>query len=389
MNLQLSLIPDYKPTLISLPSRNELFLSEQLITYIGNKRSLLPFIADILRNISKDLGKATLSSLDLFSGSGSVARLLKLHSSYVIANDLEHYSFLINHCYLSNKASIDWIVLEQYHQETLAYIEEHLNGKAPYTNSWIRSSYAPCDEAAISKEDRCFYTVRNALFLDMARDYIHTLPSPYKELLLAPLLHEASVHVNTAGIFKGFYKNKAGIGQFGGEGKHALQRILGEITLELPLLSEKQTEYDIFQENANTLVDTLDQVDVAYLDPPYNQHPYGSNYFMLNAIAKNECPQEISLVSGIPVGWNRSNYNKQALAQDALFECVEKLKARYVIISYNSEGFISKEAFLAFLSQLGTVKVIEVDYNTFRGSRNLRNRGARVTEFLFVLKKGA
>jgi len=50
-------------------------------------------------------------------------------------------------------------------------------------------------------------------------------------------------------------------------------------------------------------------VDLIYLDPPYNQHPYGSNYFMLNLICTNERPHTLSKVSGIPGDWNKSQYN--------------------------------------------------------------------------------
>ena len=31
-------------------------------------------------------------------------------------------------------------------------------------------------------------------------------------------------------------------------------------------------------------------LDLAYFDPPYNQHPYGSNYFMLNLLVHYRRP---------------------------------------------------------------------------------------------------
>ncbi|MDR0684304.1 MAG: DNA adenine methylase [Spirochaetaceae bacterium] len=36
--------------------------------------------------------------------------------------------------------------------------------------------------------------------------------------------------------------------------------------------------------DSNKIINNIPEVDLAYLDPPYNQHPYGSNYFMLNLI---------------------------------------------------------------------------------------------------------
>ena len=56
------------------------FLSEQLITYIGNKRALLDFIGNGLDLVKKRLAKEKLKTCDLFSGSGIVSRFLKKHS---------------------------------------------------------------------------------------------------------------------------------------------------------------------------------------------------------------------------------------------------------------------------------------------------------------------
>ncbi len=57
------------------------------------------------------------------------------------------------------------------------------------------------------------------------------------------------------------------------------------------------------------------------------------------------------------------------------------------MISYNSEGFISQQRFLDALDSCGEVRVLETPYNTFRGSRNLRNRAIHVTEYLYLLQK--
>ena len=86
---------------------NEMFLTSQIITYIGNKRSLLGFIGDAVAIVKKNLKKEKLDVVDIFSGSGIVSRYMKQHSSKIIANDLEDYSYVLNKCYLSNKNDID------------------------------------------------------------------------------------------------------------------------------------------------------------------------------------------------------------------------------------------------------------------------------------------
>jgi adenine-specific DNA-methyltransferase len=129
------------------------------------------------------------------------------------------------------------------------------------------------------------------------------------------------------------------------------------------------------------------ETDIAYLDPPYNQHPYGSNYFMLNLILDYKYPETASKISGIPENWNRSDYNRENHALKALTELVENINSKYVIISFNSEGFISLEEMKTMLRKIGKVEVLETKYNTFRGCRNLNNREIHVKEYLYLLEK--
>lgn len=135
------------------------------------------------------------------------------------------------------------------------------------------------------------------------------------------------------------------------------------------------------------LVEHMPDVDLVYLDPPYNQHPYGSNYFMLNLLVSGEVPHRVSRVSGIPADWNRSRYNKRQEAAEALFSLVRACPASFVLVSYNSEGFIPYERFTQELSSVGKLSSFATEYNTFRGCRNLANRAQKVTEYLFLLEK--
>jgi adenine-specific DNA-methyltransferase len=241
----------------------------------------------------------------------------------------------------------------------------------------------------IQKGERVFYTNKNAKKIDNAMDYIHTkVEKDIQHFLLAPLLSEASIHANTSGVFKGFYKDSdSGKGQFGGNGKNALDRILGDIKLELPVASVFKPDAHMYNKDINDLINEIDHVDVAYFDPPYNQHPYGSNYFMLNIIAKNERPLEISKISGIPTNWNKSKYNKRKDAETFLDHLIDKTKASYIILSYNDEGIIPIDVIKDILGKYGSVTLIEKEYNAFRGSRNLKGRSNKVKELLFVLQK--
>jgi len=376
---------DYNQPLLfeEIKSENDLFLTEQLITYIGNKRGLLSFIGDGIEIVKQRLGKAKLSTFDVFSGSGIVARFLKQFSKTLYCNDLEKYSNVINKCYLTNKNEVNIVKVNKIYNELLYFINEQ-----PLREGFITKLYSPKDENNIKNGERVFYTRRNAKYIDTMRQLINGVDSAYQHFFLAPLLSEASIHANTSGVFKGFYKCKnTGVGKFGGSNSDALFRIKGDIKLQFPLFSNFECDSCIYQGDSNQIAGIVPEVDIAYLDPPYNQHPYGSNYFMLNLILDYNPPNEISNISGIPVNWNRSSFNKRPLAFQAFKELVEKLNAKYLLISFNSEGFITTELMLEILSKIGKVIVLETKYNTFRGSRNLRNRNIHVKEFLYLVEK--
>ena len=364
------------------PSESPAFLTQQVITYLGNKRALLAPILSAVDTVKRRLGCDRLRSLDLFSGSGIVSRALKAHSSVLYANDLEFYASVINECYLANATTKLLAQLSALHRELMQRIDSGLDA------GFITHLYAPQDDDSIRPGERVFYTRRNAMYIDTTRRLIDELvPRELRAFFIAPLLYEASVHVNTSGVFKGFYKNHAGVGQFGGEGRNALARIMADVRLPLPIFSRYETDCHVCRSDARELLERLPDLDFAYLDPPYNQHPYGSNYFMLNLIASNEAPRDLSPVSGIPADWNRSAYNKETSATEELFGTIEQCRASFLLLSYNSEGFVRRGEMERFLASLGKVSCVEIPYNTYRASRNLRNRALRVREFFFLLER--
>ncbi|MBP5451258.1 MAG: DNA adenine methylase [Treponema sp.] len=364
-------------------TENRDFLTTQIITYIGNKRNLIGKIEEEVQKIEARLGRKLVCA-DLFSGSGIVARMLKKHSSLLIANDLENYSYLLNSCYLTNS--------RDYPKEKYSKLRKKIEDlcSKEKIEGIIAKNYAPKDDKKIKAGERVFYTHENAVLIDTYRKYIDDLvkEEDLKKFFLAPLITEASIHVNTSGVFKGFYKDKnTGIGCFGAAGQNALPRIIGRIELKEPVFSNFNSDVKIYQKDSVQLSKELADLDIAYLDPPYNQHPYGSNYFMLNLIIKNQLDVEVSRVSGITQGWNRSSFNRKRSALDSMEEIIGNLKAKFIIVSYNSEGFISFDEMSQMLGKYGKVKTVEINYNTFRGSRNLRNRDIHVSEYLFVLEK--
>lgn len=369
--------------MINNNSENKDFLSKQIITYIGNKRKLLPFIETAITGVASRLGRSKLETVDLFSGSGVVSRLLKKHSTSVYSNDIELYSEITNSCYLTNKSVINYQYIRDAVYELNTHVENNLS------DGFISRMYSPMSDENIQKHERAFFTRSNAMYIDTAREYISKLPDDISNYMLAPLIYAASVHNNTSGVFKGFYKGRDGVGKFGGEGENALKRIMGKIKVVEPIFSDFECDVSVTRYDSNQFFakSGVEEVDLLYLDPPYNQHPYGANYFMLNLICENVEPKNVSKVSGIPKDWQRSSYNSKATASQELFDLVLTAPAKFILISYNSEGFIPHDLFVSTLSSIGKLSVMETQYNSFRGSRNLSGRSLYVTEFLYLLEK--
>ena len=171
------------------------YTQTQLITYIGNKRKLLNHIEKEVIDIKKKLKKHLIRSFDGFSGSGSVSRLLKYHSSELIVNDLEEYSYILNNCYLSNPP-------DEKVQKINEMIDE-LNDLEYNIEGPISRYYSPKDTYNVLEEERAFYTRENASIIDTIRRKIDTYPKEYFNYLMAPLLVKSSINTNTSGVFKG------------------------------------------------------------------------------------------------------------------------------------------------------------------------------------------
>ena len=335
------------------------FVKQPMITYIGNKRKLVKIIEDVIIKLKPRI------CVDVFSGSGVVSRMLLMHCDKLYVNDLEKYCEVLSECFLKTPS---W-----FNQDEIIKHLEAMNA-CPDKIGFITEMYA--------SDERQFYTPENGRRIDGMLDYIeNNVPNHLKSYCLGPLVVKSSIHTNTSGVFKGFHK-----GGWGGKNGHALDRITKRIELEPPIWIEPGKDVQVYRQDACDFLKELPQVDLIYLDPPYNQHPYGSNYFMLNLICTNERPHTVSKVSGIPKDWNKSQYNYKNKIKDAMRRTLELAisKSKHTLVSYNNEGFISLPEWEELLQPYKYEK-IEIDYSCYKGSRNRKNRSSKVTEYLFVI----
>jgi len=380
------------------------YVESNLIAYIGNKRRLIHLIRSALEKLNLN-EKRTNTFYDPFSGTGVISRLAKAHGFKVVANDWEYYSQIINRLFIeTDKQDLNNLFKNE---GGLDKVLDYLNNSIKPMDDkdkYIAKYYCPeKTENPNLEQERLFYTQETGEKIDAIRNYInekyeqgnpltHTQKKE-KNLLLALLLYEAATRSNTSGVFKAFHRG------FGGRGKDALSRILKPLALPKPILWDNNNKHKVFCAEAGRLTKKLSKImefDVAYLDPPYNQHQYGSNYHLLNTIAKNDKPKlnkyfkidgKIVQKGGIREDWTKtkSDYCYKNKAQNALTELIENLKAHYILVSYSIDGIISLDEILSILSKKGKLEIVTDLYVKYRGGKQALKTEKNNIEMVFIV----
>ncbi len=365
------------------------YLTDQLIPYIGNKRKLLPLIAEAVNASGIQSG----TFFDVFAGSGVVSRLAKTMGFRVIANDWEPYSERINSAYIAiNHAP----AFNEFGGLEKAIAElNSLRGVRGY----IAEHYCPADDENYdTSTERMFYTQYNGRKIDAIRERIREwrdsgkLDDHEEAALLAPLIYQASYCSNTSGVFKGFHNG------WGGSTKTAWYRIRSALTLTAPELYDNGEENLVYAADAMQLAREID-CDIAYLDPPYNQHQYGANYHLLNTVALWDKPQINPTISGngerdkaaIRKDWRtlrRSGYCYKSTALEAFEGLIGSLKARRILVSYSTDGIIDLADMFGVLASRGDLSVLCRPYKRYRVSSQRPSPRPHTVEFVAIVNTG-
>lgn len=423
-------------------------LKEQIITYIGNKRRLLPFIHAAIREIQEEegwqpssegpgpvlrrgSGAAPVRFLDAFAGSGVVSRMARLMGLEVHANDLEVYSAPLIRPFLELSPSEVgglFLPVAEYlglpsdgaYYRVLGYLNSLPAPERP-ENLYFARHYAPAStEHADPTQERLFYTRENALRIDAILEALDgpafrvaTGPGPdarrdnqtddmagtgnlVKDVVLASLLYEMSVHVNTSGVMKGYHRG------WGGRGRDALLRILSPIELSpLPLIDGPKGRVTTLPAESLFSRMTMEEADIIYADPPYNMHQYGSNYHLLTTATLGDRYDPGPVVRGSRAGIRR-DHNRSAFCRSqrdsatGLRECeiafrsfLKNLRGKYLLVSYNTDGIVPPEDMTRLLADHGRnlVTASVRGHVKFKGGKNTQS-ARRTREILFRVDLG-
>ena len=341
-----------------------------VLTYMGNKREARGLLEWALSEATNALGRSPLSAGDGFFGSGAAAQhLMELApNAQWYLNDISPASAAVAKSRLA--AATPAVVKEgKVVAERLNSDADARDGRAlPRAHRYISEHWAPSTQNPKAGE-RVYFTCQNGRRLDVLRDGIEQRGGAVRDLLLGPLLVQASKHNNTCGNFGAYYKDTAGIGAVGGSKSQDLGRITRPIVLTLPTpfpLAKSASSPVLTQLDALAWARTLPPLDFVYLDPPYNKHPYSIYYFLLDIIAKWDKPAVPDSYRGQPKGWARSDYNSVVRAEGALDALVGALPVKVIALSYHDAGIVTEERMRKMLEKHGKVKSITASHTPYR-----------------------
>jgi adenine-specific DNA-methyltransferase len=337
-----------------------------VIKYIGSKRRLVPRIVEIARGLP---GARTV--LDLFSGTTRVAQGLKMAGFQVTANDLASYSEVLATCYVATDARL----VDLHAAEALLARLNALPGEDGYFTRTF------CEEARYlqPKNGRRVDAIRAAIDRDVGDPTL-------RALALTALLEAADRVDSTTGLQMAYLKSWA-------------PRSHRDLELRLPALLEGSGR--VLRVDAREAAECAGTHDIAYLDPPYNQHSYFSNYHVWETLVRGDTPEAYGVArKREDCRTTKSDFNSRRAAWSAFSDVIARLDARRAIISFNDEGFFAVDEIRELLAtRFGEVAALPVASKRYVGAQiGIHNpAGERVgevshlrnTEWLFVAGAGA
>ena len=330
------------------------------MNYIGSKHKLSKFIKSAIEKVVGNMNDKILC--DLFAGTGAIGRSFKTESKKIIANDIEYYSYVLNQNYIGNHEEIEW-------REFVGELD-NLKG----IKGFIYKNYC-----LGSGSERQYFSDENGKKIDAIRQKIEEwqvaerINENQYYFLLTSLLENADAVANTASVYGAYLKHL----------KKSAQKTL---TFKPAFFDLNEAAHEVFNEDANSLIKKIEG-DVLYLDPPYNARQYGSNYHLLNTIAKydNFTPNGKTGLRS----YERSLYCQKPKVAETFEHLIKNANFKYIFLSYNNEGLMSDINVRETLQKYGNYSLTTTEYQRFKADKteNRNHKANETIEFLHILEK--
>ena len=330
------------------------------LDYIGSKKSLIPFLHEKIKEHIPYLDKCVFG--DLFAGAGNFSFFTAPLVKTMIANDLEEYSYIINKALISCEFT-----------QTLQELINELN-KLDGDEGIVYKNFSPNKHC-----ERMFFTPENAKLIDAMRKQLYMwlfyneINQKEHDFLLASLLVSLDKVSNTSCVYGAYLK------QF----KKSAQKKLRMVPIH--------TRTENNENNGATMGSALMaakmmEFDAVYLDPPYNQRQYAANYSPLNYIVSYDEHVVLTGKTGLMKDYNKSGFCSKRRVKKSFEELIETLKTKYIFLSYNNEGLLSKEELKTILEKKGEVTLYQKEHPKFKAQSKVD--GDFVTEYLWFVEVG-
>lgn len=333
-----------------------------VIKYIGSKRLLVPQITQVIRSLSP-----TGSVIDLFSGTARVGHGLKAAGHRVLSNDLNRYAHALATCYVQ---------ADRDRAPEATRLLAELNA-LPGVEGYFTQTFCRESRYVQPKNGRRVDAIRSAI---AAR----ALDPELEAILLVALMQATDRVDSTTGVQMAYLKSWS-------------RRSHNDLELRLPDLLPQATG----GKGAATCLDALAaaktlSADVAYLDPPYNQHKYIGNYHVWETLVRWDAPETYGIANKrVDCKQRKSPFNSKPRIRPALTDLVDALDVRHLVVSFSNEGFVTRDEMVELLSRRGQVHILERAHDRYVGARIgiYSPGGAKVgsvghlknTEYLFVV----
>ena len=312
-----------------------------MIKYLGSKRLLIPAIMDVVGQ-QEDVT----SVADIFSGTSRVGFALKSAGYRVHSNDHNSYAATIAKSYV--EANRDLVI-----EEVTSLIEQlqTINSKP----GWFTENY--CEKAR-------YFQPHNGAKIDAMREKVEEwsrsgdLSDTIKAVLLTSLMEAADRVDSTTGVQMAFLKQWA-------------KRSYNKIELRVPDLLP-------MPENGPCIATQLDAVnaaktttaDLAYIDPPYNQHKYLGNYHIWESLVLWDKPEVYGVArKRVDCRERRSEFNSKPRFLQTFKQLINSAASPRLLVSFSNEGYATRDEIIDILGVRGEVKVYESDYKRYVGAQ--------------------
>jgi len=335
------------------------------MNYIGSKLSLLEFLE---KSIEKIVDKDSRVFCDLFAGTGAVGTYFKRKGYKIIANDIQYYSFVLNKQYIGNHKPLKFEkLLEVIPELKKTEISERKNIVCDYLSNikgekgFIYKNY--CLGGTKDKEfERQYFSDENGMKCDAIRikieewknDKLITDNEYY--FLLTTLLETIDKRANTASVYGAFLKQLKKTAQI-------------PFVLRPAELIINEQDHEVFNEDINKLVGKISG-DILYLDPPYNQRQYATNYHLLETIAKYDNPKIHGKTGLREYEDQKSSYCSRNQVKKAFSDLICNAKQKYIFLSYNNEGLMTLDDIKEIMSSRGKYGYFTQEYNRFKADKD-------------------